>query len=56
MLNFVKGYMGDEYKQDGDNLKSNIQAINRCFYSATYEEIIENLKRENTTFAAKCLD
>jgi chaperone required for assembly of F1-ATPase len=32
-----------------------MQAINRCFYSSTIEEIMENLKKENTPFALACL-
>ena len=37
------------------DLQKNIQMINRCFYSNSLEEIIENLKSEDSAFANLCL-
>ena len=37
-------------------LSKNIEMINRCFNSNNLEEIVENLKKEETNFSRLCLD
>jgi hypothetical protein len=56
VTDYVKEYTDFDFPEGGETLKRNIQAINRCFYSNTVEEIIDNLKRENSPFAKKCLE
>lgn len=52
----VHEYTWFETPEGGDTLKRNIEAINRCFYPLSVEEIIENLKRENSPFSRRCLE
>jgi hypothetical protein len=65
------GHYLNQFKHVADVIKSFIQfetpdltgsflskyetVINRCFYSNTLEEIIENLKKENSQFSKYCL-
>lgn len=66
------GHYINHYKYNSDHVRKNLPVepvdlhgsilrkyekdINRCFYADTIEEIIENLKKENTKFAKYCLD
>lgn len=57
IMAYVKSHSGHEYPHDPKTLLlKNATAINRCFYSTTLEEIVENLKREESPFAQMCLD
>lgn len=52
----IKSYIPFENPDiTGSFLSQYETAINRCFYSNTLEEIIENLKKENSQFAKYCL-
>jgi hypothetical protein len=56
VLGYVKGHAGHEYPQDPKTLLlKNAQAINRCFFPSTLEEIRENLKAEDSPFSKLCL-
>ena len=50
MMDHIMTYIGHKYSHSG-NVSKHFQAIDRCFYANTMEEIIENLKKENTMFA-----
>ena len=50
MMDHIMTYIGHKYSHSG-NVSKHFQAIDRCFYANTMEEIIENLKKENTVFA-----
>ncbi len=54
MIKYIKRRTDFPYSHEVSVLK-HMEAINRCFYSSTIEEIIDNLKRENTPFANQCL-
>jgi hypothetical protein len=56
MLSYIKSHSGHDYPKDGKTLIRHTEAINRCFFSNTLEEITENLKRENTPFSQMVLD
>jgi len=55
-MDYVKDYTGDEYNKDTNKYVRHTEAMNRCFYPSTVEEIMENLKKENTPFANQCLE
>ena len=55
-MGYVKSHSGDDYPKDPRTiLLKNADAINRCFYASSLEEIKECLKRENSQFGAACL-
>lgn len=54
IIEYIKTLNGHKYSH-ADNISNYFQDIDRCFYASTVEEIIENLKRENTLFAKQCL-
>jgi hypothetical protein len=47
----MKSNIGDSYSKNGDLIINKKMEIARCFYSNTVEEIMENLRKENTPFA-----
>ena len=53
---YVREYSWFDAPEGGETLKRNIQAIDRCFYSGSVEEIMENLRRENSVFSRRCLE
>lgn len=55
-LDYVTQYTPENYDANKSKFKKHLQAINRCFYSNSIEEIMENLKRENTPFSKLCLE
>jgi Enoyl-CoA hydratase/isomerase len=56
-MSYVKSHSGHEFPKDPRTLLlKNAQAINRIFYPSTLEEIVENLRREDTPFARQCLE
>lgn len=52
----IKMNGGNDMEELADTIHRHMKDINRCFYANTLEEIIENLKRENTPFSKKCLE
>ena len=55
IMGYVKGHSDHEYPRDPKTLIKQVDTINRCFYPNTVEEIIDNLKREESPFAKLCL-
>jgi hypothetical protein len=57
VMGYVKSHSGHEFPKDPRTLLTkNAQAINRIFYSSSLEEIIDNLKREDSSFSKLCLE
>lgn len=57
ILGYVKSHSGHEYPHTSQ-IKKNLVAISRIFRHSTYEEIVENLRKEElegSKFAAACL-
>lgn len=55
VLNYVKEHAGHQFSYIPNSLKQHLTMIDRCFYPSTLEEIVENLKQENTDFAKQVL-
>ena len=55
LADHIASHIGNKYSHSG-NITKHFQSIERCFFANTMEEIIENLKKENTEFARVCLD
>jgi len=56
ILDYLKTYTDQEFSHNEQTVHKHIQEINRCFFSNSIEEIMDNLRRENTAFAQACLD
>ena len=55
MLAYIKEHINQPYPSNNGVYISHSQLIDRCFYSNSVEEIMENLKKETDPFAAQCL-
>lgn len=56
VADYVKSILPTEESDlTGSILRRYERDINRCFYANTMEEIVENLKKENTKFSRYCL-
>lgn len=56
LTDYAKFHSDLTYNHDKANIYRNMQTINRCFYPNTIEEIMENLRLENTPFSLQCLE
>ncbi len=56
IMSFVGPRIGDAYSTCNSVAVLNKQLIDRCFYSNSVEEIMENLKKETQPFALKMLN
>ena len=52
---YVTQYLDSWYKQDINVAMRHKKLINRCFYSRSVQEIMENLRKEVHPFAHECL-
>lgn len=57
LMGYLKSHTHHDFNRKERAFHNQLEIINRCFYSHTVEEIIENLRHEkDTPFAQKCLE
>lgn len=49
-------HIGQNYPNNSGTVVQHRKLIDRCFYSDSVEQIMENLKKETDPFARKCLE
>lgn len=54
--NYISSHLNQWYHEDIHVAIRHKKLIDRCFYSRSVEEIMENLRREVHPFAKECLD
>jgi hypothetical protein len=52
----VKSHIGHPFNRNTRAFFKEQDTINRCFYPNTIEEIMENLRKEDSAFAKLCLE
>ena len=56
VMNYVTPRIGNQFSEFNGFACNHQELIDRCFYSNSVEEIMENLRKENSPFALECLD
>jgi hypothetical protein len=55
MMDHMQMHIGQNHPNNTGTVVKHRQLIDRCFYSNSLEEIMDNLRKETDPFAKKCL-